>query len=267
MKPTTRKRLRWAAGIFTLIVVALLTKFVLHLLLPRNVKGTGEHLPLALKSGAFETLYYCDTQNPKGIVIVGSGDGGWSYWEERLSKHAAAAGYAVGGWDCRKFADSREFTHADLVEGFNQAVAAVRDKADADDDAPVFYTGWSTGAEWAVAAAADKKREPHLLGILPAAPGDRSRYGITKADLLGLPCEGPGSFALAELAPDLGGVAIAQFAAGLDPMDDVTWLDKLGPETPHKVFEIPMVLHDMGGAGDKFLATFDQAIEWIIQQP
>ena len=265
MKPSTRKKLRWTALILVLVVVALLVKFILHLLLPRSVKATGEHLPLDLKCGPFEELYYCQSDDPKGIIILGSGDGGWSYWEERLATHAAAEGYAVGGWDCRKFADSRKFKQADLVEGFRKATAAVRLKSDADDDCPVWFTGWSTGAEWAIAAAASPDREPELIGLLPAAPGDRSRYGITQSDLLGLPSLGPDSFALADLAPDLGGLCVAQFAAGLDPMDDITWLDKLGPNSPHIVVRIPKVLHDMGKAGDRFLSRFDQALQWTLE--
>ena len=265
MKPAARKILRRSLWILLLVAVVLLVKFILHLLLPRNFNASGEHLPIELRSGPFETLYYGSTGDPKGILIVGTGDGGWSYWEERVAKHAVAQGYAVGSWDCRKFADSRKFGQADLVEGFNKSVEAVRDRSDADDDCPVWFTGWSTGAEWALAAAASPDREPNLVGVLPAAPGDRSRYGITKSDLLGLTPEGPDSFALADLGPALDGICVVQFAAGLDPMDDVTWQKRLGPGCPHKVVDIPGVLHDMGGAGDRFLAELDKAMQWSLE--
>ena len=76
-------------------------KFLLHLLLPRNFAGSGVALPLELASGPFQTLYYCGPAAPKDVVILGTGDGGWSYWEERVAKHLAERGYAVGGWDCR----------------------------------------------------------------------------------------------------------------------------------------------------------------------
>ncbi len=263
MKPSTRKKLRWTALVFTLVVVGLLVKFILHLLLPRDVTASGEPLPLDLAGGPFSTSCFCTT-TPQGIIILASGDGGWSYWEERLAKHAAAAGYAVGGWDCRKFAESRKFGHQDLVAGFRKAAAAVRAQTRAAADAPVWFTGWSTGAEWAVAAAASTDREPRLLGVLPVAPGDRSRYGITDSDLLGLPPQGPDTFALADLAPALAGVCVAQFTAGLDPTDDTKWLAHLGSASPHLLIKIPRVLHDMGGAGDRFLARFDQALQWTL---
>src|ERR1035437_2016644 len=172
MKSIARKIIRTTLLVLAVIIVALLVKFILHLLLPRNFVGNGEPLPLHLSTGEFQTLYYCKSDDPKGILIVATGDGGWSnQWEEPVAKHAAAAGYAVGGWDCRKFADTRTFNQEQLTEAFNAAVDAVRERADLDDDTPVWYTGWSTGAEWSLAAAAHPDRDEHLVGVLPAAPG------------------------------------------------------------------------------------------------
>ncbi len=162
--------------------MVLLTKFILHLVLPRNFAATGESLPLALASGSFQTSYYCGPQSPKGIVILGTGDGGWSYWEENTAKHLSAMGYAVGGWDCRKFADSRTYDQSSLGAGFHAAVEAVRKRSDADESIPVWYGGWSTGAEQSVAAACGD-RPAHLVGLLFAAPGSHGRYGITTSDL------------------------------------------------------------------------------------
>ncbi len=242
--------------------------FIWHLLMPRGYSSTkAEVLPLQLSTGAFQTTYY-PAANPRGVLIVATGDGGWSgQWEEPIALHAAGAGYAVGGWDCRKFANTRSFNQAQLVEAFNAAVAAVRQRAKLPDTCPVWFTGWSTGAEWALAAAASPERPPHLMGVLPAAPGARSRYGITSQDLLGLPSTGPDSFALADLAPALQGVHVVQFSAGLDPMDDAAWLDALGPRTPHKLIRIPGVLHDMDRAGERFQAEFDMAIQWMSDTP
>ena len=268
MNASLRAIFRRSLLVIQILLLLPLGWFIYHLLMPRGFSSnTAEVLPLQLSTGAFQTTYYA-ADNPKGILIVASGDGGWSnQWEEPTARHAAATGYAVGGWDCRKFADTRSFNQAQLAEAFNAAVAAVRKRAKLADDCPVWFTGWSTGAEWAVAAAATPEREKHLVGILAAATGDRSRFGINASDLLGLPPAGPDSFALADLAPALQGVRIAQFSAGLDLLDGVGWLAALGPRTPHKLVRIPGVPHDMGGAGERFLAEFDMAIQWMIDTP
>ena len=264
--PKKRRWLRRTLAILGIVVLMLLVKFIMHLVLPRNFRGSGEILPIELPHGRYQTLYYNETDEPLGIVILGTGDGGWSYWEENVAKHLVAKGYAVGGWDCRGFADTRTYDQAELAAGFRAAVEAVRKRAELEDEIPVWYGGWSTGAEQSVAAAADPERPPGLVGLLLAAPGEHGRYGITEGDLLGVEPSGPGSFALADLAPKLEGLKIVQFAAGLDPLDDTTWQNQLG-KIPHLIIKLPNCLHDMGGAGDEFLQKLDEAMKWTLSSP
>lgn len=268
MTVSIRPLLRYSLLVLQIVLLIPIGWFMGHVLMPRGYSSKiAESLPLNLSSGPFQTTYYA-SQNAKGILIVATGDGGWSQqWEEPLALHAAEVGYAVGGWDCRKFADTRTFNQEQLVEAFNAAVEAVRQRASLPKNVPVWFTGWSTGAEWAVAAAATSRRPAHLIGVLAAAPGDRSRYGISSGDLLGLPATGPNSFALADFAPALHGIRIAQFSAGLDPLDSATWLDALSAQTPHKLICIPGVPHDMGNSGARFLAEFDMAIQWTMDAP
>lgn len=263
--PKRRKRpwLRRTMGVLGVIILALLVKFIMHLVLPRNFKATGEVLPITLPHGTFQTLYYNSSDAPLGIVIVGTGDGGWSYWEENVAQYLMAKGYAVGSWDCRKFADSRRYDQTELAAGFRAAVEAVEEKANVDD-VPVWYSGWSTGAEQSVAAAATPDRPDHLVGLILAAPGAHGRFGITESDLLGLEPSGPGAFALADMGSKLKGLRIVQFAAGLDPLDDITWLKSLG-DIPHKIVNMPHSLHDMGNAGPEFQKKFLEAMQWTLE--
>lgn len=260
--------LRRALLVIQILLLLPIGWFMVHVLLPRGFSSkTAVALPLKLSSGAFETLYFA-AQHPKGILIVATGDGGWSgQWEEPVAQHAVAAGFAVGGWDCRKFADTRSFKQADLTEAFNAAADAVRKRAGLAKDCPVWFTGWSTGAEWALAAAASPDRDKHLVGILAVAPGDRSRYGISKSDLLGLDPTGPDTFALTGLIPALHGVRIVQFAGELDPLDDTDWMKSMHATTPHKVVVIPSAPHDMNSAGARFVSEFDMAIQWMLDTP
>ncbi|MBK1882125.1 hypothetical protein JIN85_06855 [Luteolibacter pohnpeiensis] len=261
-----RRRKRWLLfGIGGLIFAAVVA-FILHMVLPHHFLGTGQALVLTLPHGKFETLYYnLGRRHPKGIVIVATGDGGWSYWEENVAKHLSGQGYAVGGWDCRKFADTRTYDAAELSAGFRQAVEVVRKHSGAGD-VPIWYLGWSTGAEQSVAAAAFPGRPDGLVGLLLAAPGRTGRYGIDDSDLLGVEPQGENTFRLSSLAPKLKGLKIVQFAAGLDPLDDTSWLPALG-DIPHQLIEFPTELHDMGGAGDEFLKKVDEAMSWTLKRP
>lgn len=257
--------------VFTILQIVLLLPigwFVYHTFMPRVFTSkTAEILPLKLSSGPFETLYFA-ADHPRGVFIVATGDGGWSnQWEEPVARHLAAAGFAVGGWDCRKFADSRKFDHAKLVESFNSAVVAVRKRAALPKDCPVWFTGWSTGAEWALSAAASPDRETHLVGVFAVSPGSRARYGITQSDLLGVQPTGPDTYALADLALALHGIRIVQFSGELDVLDDTSWIGKMHAESPHKLVRIQAATHDMNGAGERFLSEFDMAIQWTLDTP
>jgi pimeloyl-ACP methyl ester carboxylesterase len=258
-KRTWRRR---ALLISSLILVAAATGVVGHLVLPRNFVGSGERLPLQLEGGRWNTLYYCGARAPKGIVLFASGDGGWSKFDDKLAHHLVETGYAVAGWDCRKFSDSRKYDQAQLIAGFRAAVAAVAKRSGASSNVPVWYGGWSTGAEQAVAAAATTDRPAHLVGLLLAAPGAHGRYGISFSDLMGKEPSGPGSFALTDMAPALTGLRVAQFAAGLDPLDDTTWLEKVA--VPHKLITLPGKFHNMGGFGPEFQQKMDEAIAWTL---
>lgn len=253
-------RLGWAvAG----LVAAGLILTVLRMVLPHNGVTEGKLLTLSLEGGAQKMPYFCKVRKPRGIVILGTGDGGWSYWEENTAKHLESEGYAVGGWDCRKFADSRTYDYAQLCAGYLAAVELVRKRSRAAPGVPIWYGGWSTGAEQSLAAATAEDRPRGLAGLLLAAPGSRGRFGLTASDLLGQTPTGPGTFSLAEMSEKLRGVPVAEFAAGLDPLGDTAWL--AGYRGPKRIFELPGLFHDMGGAGEEFLAKLDEAIAWTLE--
>lgn len=264
----TRRSRKWIRCILNILQLLLLVPvgwFLYHTFMPRSYSSeAAEVLPLVLSSGKFETLYFA-ADHPKGILIVATGDGGWSgQWEEPVARHVATAGFAVGGWDCRKFCTGRTFDHGKLVEAFDAAVDAVRKRAGLPDNTPVWYSGWSTGAEWALNAAASPDRPKHLVGVLAVAPGDRSRYGLTKSDLLGMQPQGPDTYALADLAPDLHGIAVVQFSGALDVLDDTDWIATFPAAVPHRLVKIPAASHDMNHAGARFLSEFDMALQWTL---
>jgi pimeloyl-ACP methyl ester carboxylesterase len=250
---------KWIAVGLGCLVLLFAIRFLMWRVSPKVFPKSKTAVTLSLSSGPFECRYYEAKEPINGIVVLGTGDGGWSYWEENTAKSLSRHGYYVIGWDCRKFADSRKFDHEGIVEGFNAAVSAAYDHV-SRTDLPVWYSGWSTGAEQSVAAAASRQRTPNLKGLLLVAPGSRGRFGLQTSDFLGVVPTGPGSFALADFANELEHIRVAQIAADLDPLDSSDWLTEL--KVPHKLFEMTNTLHDMGGAGPEFQKVLLNAIEW-----
>ena len=142
--------------------------------------STPEVSPVNLHRGAFEIRWYDPGEafgQPRGTIIFGSGDGGWSYWEERVCGHLASTGWFVAGVDFRKYSEtdfSREILRADYVI----LARALDQRASKTTSLPLLYGGWSMGAELAVAAGADPNRPDPLRGLLLVAPG--ARWTVTR---------------------------------------------------------------------------------------
>jgi phosphatidylglycerol lysyltransferase len=232
-----------------------------------GARAEANRAEVLLNRGAFEVVWYAPkTQEPaRGLMIFGSGSGGWSAWEERVCTHLATQGWAVAGISFDRYG-ATDYSQAVLVADYERIVEELARRAGGsktDAELPVVYGGWSTGAEQALPAAAGTvgARE-RLRGLLLIAPGGRGRYGLHTADKLGFEPRGEGTFALGEFAPQLGGLRLAQLHAGLDPLDSITWWQ--GTVAQVRLWEYPRAFHDFSGASDGFLALVDEALTWVL---
>ena len=229
--------------------------------------------PITLTRAPFEIAWYQPAQLPvRGLLVLGSGNGGWSYWETRLARHLAGRGWAVAGIDFALYAATdfnQEILAADFARLVNELKRRSGEPASAPDNAkplPVIYGGWSMGAEQALPAAAVLSARPAgLRGLLLVAPAARGRYGLRTPDKLGITPTGEGSFALADFAPQLKGLRLAQLHAGLDPLDSIDWFKGLQLEL--RLWKFPRAFHDFNNASDEFLALTDKTIDWLLATP
>ena len=231
---------------------------------------SGKIVHLKLQRGMFPVRCYEPQSKPLALIVFGSGDGGWSDWEERACRSLAMAGFRVIGWDCRSYAGK---PYAAGVLGADLTI--MRKTGLREGLLPVLYGGYSTGAEQAVAAAAWSREAENArshggalsavspTGLLLVAPGSRGRYGITFADLMGLTPRGKNSFALADLLPRVGGIPIAQIHGTLDPLDSSSWLD--GWNGRHRIFTLRGSGHTFGNADGELRSTLDEAASWLLQ--
>lgn len=210
-----------------------------------------------------EVRWYPAVGPVKGRLVFGSGDGGWSYWEERVLQHLGKT-CAVVGVDFSKYAE-KDFDQATLAQDFGTLFELVKAKRPElrGRRIPVIFGGWSMGAEQAVAAVGhESMRNSPVCGLLLVAPGARGRYGLRLRDRVGLAPSGDGTFALGDFAAQLKGLRLAQFHARYDLLDTPGWADGLGLDL--KRFDLPRGFHDFEGAGPDFLRLLDEAVAWIL---
>lgn len=251
----------------------------------RSCTGPGTGLPvgslpprlvaLRLSRGDFPVRCYEPRDIVRGVVLFGSGDGGWKSWEEKASRSLALAGYRVIGWDCRAYAE----TPYDASQLGEDLMSMGRKACRESPRLPVLYGGYSTGAEQAVAAAAWDLHLAHQpgarsgvigeaaapSGLLLVGPGERGRYGITLSDLMGKTPEGAGTFALRDLAPELDGIPVLQIHGPLDPLDATGWLSAL--RGPHRLVILPGQGHFFGDAGPELRKALVEGADWLIGIP
>lgn len=221
----------------------------------------------SLSRGSYAARFYAPAKNtaPRALVVFGSGDGGWSYWEERVCRHLAERHFAVAGVDFNAYAGA-DYTPEILREDYRRLAAELRRRHPGTEETPVVYGGWSMGAEQAFpAASVPAGRAPRLRGLLLVAPGGRGRYGLRLRDRMAISPHGPGTFGLRELAPHCSDLRFAVFHAGLDLLDDLKWSEKLPLDL--RLWTVPRAFHDFAGAGDEFLGLVDEAMRWLLVPP
>ena len=242
---------------------------LLALLLAGHISGCGskdgrfggEETVLKLPRMPFSVRIYQAHTGCRALVLFASGDGGWKAFEDKICRYLASQGFCVVGWDSRKFADPGFYDQKVLAAGFAAALDEAR-RISGVRDVPVVFSGYSTGAEQAVAAAAVSPRQPKLLGLLIIAPAERGRYGITLSDLMGIQPVGEGSFGLSELAQRVDGLRVVQIHGEHDPLDSIEWLGHLN--TPHQLRTYPDGWHFFKDGPPDFLKLLADAIDWIL---
>ncbi len=206
-------------------------------------------------------LYEADEQPPRAVMIFGSGDGGWSAWEDAASHWLRDAGIYVVGFDLRAYA-GKDFDAETLGKDMATLAAEGLKRSGGTIDTPVIYGGWSMGAVQAVPAAAWKDRPPNLKGVLLMSADSRGRYGLRTSDELGITPTGPGTFALSEFSKGMAGLRVAQYHGGADFMASTAWVRSL--TTPHQLYIMPGANHGFDGPADGFAEILLRGVDWVL---
>lgn len=205
-------------------------------------------------------LYEPDQNPPQAIVIFGSGDGGWSAWEDAVAQWLREDGCYVVGFDLSEYA-AKDYTLA-LLGSDMAALAADAAARCNSPDAPVIYAGWSMGAVQAVAATATKDRPAKLAGAIMMSADSRGRYGLRESDKMSVTPTGPGTFALSEFNSAVKNLRIAQFHGGADFMASSAWIQTL--RSPHALYVVPGANHGFDGPADSFKDWVLRGVHWVL---
>ena len=243
---------------FALLLAAMTTAV---LAVERDTPLEYKPAPIKLTRGPFAARVLDAQLKPaRAVMVFGSGDGGWSEWEDTVCGWLSDAGVLIVAMDFKEYSSS-DFN----AEALCKDMAALADlglKASGDAALPVIYGGWSMGAVQAVPAAAFKKRPKNLSGLLLMSADSRGRYGLRQSDELGLTPTGPGTFGLKEFSKQMAGLRVAQFHGTTDFMASTAWIRTLN--TVHTLYEVPGANHGFDGPTEDFQDYVLKGLDWVL---
>ncbi len=228
-----------------------------------------------LSHGGEASVFLYEPDEPRAVMVFGSGDGGWSEWEGMISSWMASAGIFVVGWDYQNYAtgntkkiksgpykpDNKDFTAGDIARDL-ATLAKLGLERTGKPDLPIIYGGWSSGASVSVPAAASKDKPTSLIGVMLFGADRRGRYGLRGSDEYGKTPVGPGTFDLSEFDSAMVSLRVVQFHGGADFLASNKWIQNL--KSPHALYEIPGANHGFDGPSPKFQEWLNDGIDWIL---
>lgn len=228
-------------------------------------EGGGSEWPplteIQLTRGPFDIrLYPVQGNDPRALVVFGSGDGGWSGWEHIVCTWLQEANLAVAGFDFGKYA-AEDYDLPTLVKDMADTAAFAAERLNAKE-VPVLYGGWSIGAVQAVAAAGGTNRPPALAGLLLLSLDSRGRYGIRTPDTVGITPTGPGTFDLHEFNTSMKDLRVVQYHGTADFMAKTTWIRLL--KSPHQLYLLQGMNHGFDGPVPEFTPVLLQGAAWAL---
>jgi phosphatidylglycerol lysyltransferase len=246
-------------GLYAILLTIFLSCYAIHL--DALSHSAGKVVSVALNRGPYELLYF-PSQKPetRAIILFGSGDGGWSSFEETISLTLQGQGYEVIGINSNAYA--RTDYNLDILQDDFRRIAEQARAPFGQRPPPVIIGGWSMGAEQAVAAGGGPHAIPGLVGLLLLDPGSRGRYGLRLADEVNVEPTGPGTYSMTEFDHGMGRLHIVQWHAEDDTFDSALWLRNLA--APHRKLDFANTGHYYTTDRDKFLHLLVDSIPWLL---
>ena len=199
----------------------------------------------------------------RAVILFGSGDGGWSGFEEAICRSLQSHGYRVIGIDSKEYAET-DYDLAILQADFG-TIAQAAEAVYRNHPLPLIVGGWSMGAAQAIAVAGGPHPPPGLVGLLLLDPCSRGRYGLRFSDQSNVLPTGPGTFGVEEFVKTMGNLHVVQWHAAEDSIDSRAWLDSL--TAPHKEFDFAQTGHYYNNDRADFLTQLVDTVPWILSSP
>ena len=226
-----------------------------------SLHSAGLPVTVQLARGPFTLLEFPSKQSTtRAIILFGSGDGGWSGFEEEIAFALQDQGYEVIGVNFNAYAET-DYDLATLQGDFDRMAQAVQQPF-GNHTPPLIVGGWSMGAAQAIAVGGGPNPPRGLAGLLVIDPCSRGRYGLRLTDRTDFLPTGENTFGVEEFANTLGKVRVVQWHAADDTIDSRAWLADL--QAPHREIDFEQTGHYYSEGRPEFLRRLTASVPWIL---
>ena len=223
--------------------------------------ATGGNLTVQLSRGPFTIFVFpANRPVPLGVIIFGSGDGGWNSLEDAIAHGCQEEGYELVGIDSAEYART-DYDLATLQADSNTIAEKIR-KPYGKSPPRLIVGGYSMGAAQAAAVAGGPNPPEGLVGLFLIDGLSRGRFGLRTADKLNVLPTGPGTFGLLDFAKTMPKLRVVHWHAENDDIDSIAWLDSL--TAPHHEFTFPGDGHGYDDNRQEFVLELVQSIGWLL---
>ncbi len=247
---------------FLLLIAVWGTYVVWELEFSRNLfPSNGKEWKIRLTHGPLTVFAFPSTlPKTRAIILFGSGDGGWSTFEEAICQACQKQGYEMIGIDSVAYAET-DYDLATLQTDFNTIAQTALDPF-GKKPPPLIVGGYSMGAAQAIAVAGGPNPPQKLVGVLLVDVLNRGRYGLRSADRLNILPTGPGTFSMQDFASSMDSLRVVQWHAEDDSIDSRSWLTSLTAQ--HQEHDFPGTGHGYSNNREEFIREFVASIDWIV---
>jgi phosphatidylglycerol lysyltransferase len=226
-----------------------------------RTQSLGKPVSVKLTRGTFTVLDFLPKSGKAhAIILFGSGDGGWSYFEEEMCYALQDQDFEIVGINFDAYAQADY--NLDILQADMRKIAQQMSAPYGAHPPPLILGGWSMGAAQAIAAAGGPHPPPNLVGVLPIDPCSRGRYGLQLSDRTDVIPTGPGTFGVRDFARTLGKLRVAQWHAEKDSIDSRAWLHFV--TAPHHEFDFAQTGHYYDNNRTEFLHQLVVSVQWIL---
>ncbi len=201
--------------------------------------------------------------DPKPVVLLVSGEGGWKSFDLLLSGFLSADGFWVGGVDAKAYFGEPQDDRGLLAADMRSFGVSLQRAAGRPADAPLILVGYSFGADLAPWIGGAGGWGGRIRGLVMIGPDENGSLEYRVTEMLGFSYK-EHSFPVAEALRSAAGIPTLFIHGEKDGWSAAPKLAGAAAE-PKKLIVVPRATHHFSGHEEDLRAALREGMRWLLE--